>query len=256
MADDDFGFEEESDRFDPRIDESDRHLSQFELQFEYEHIPWTCESENDYASLKERIFFLIIKGSDVDGVYPMSLGMDMVGMIAAGLGSERMDYLERNNEHFAFGSPRWNERLRFRDDVAHCIERLVIDGSLEWVSTDEGVPGLHVTDHRVARAWYESNRSRMYRVGHQEEGAPFADLHVLYSMPYAAYLRTDAWKRRRERHLRWAGHRCQVCNAPSGEAVLHVHHRTYERRGAESASDLIVLCGDCHKLFHDHGRVK
>lgn len=70
---------------------------------------------------------------------------------------------------------------------------------------------------------------------------------------YATYLRTRHWQRMREVALRRAEHRCQVCNASKN---LHVHHRTYERcPGNERATDLTVLCSDCHALYHDKPRV-
>ena len=71
-------------------------------------------------------------------------------------------------------------------------------------------------------------------------------------MPYADYLQTPEWQARRKVMLRQAGYRCQVCNT---DRLLHVHHRTYERRGMEQPADLITLCGDCHKLFHDNGKL-
>lgn len=67
-------------------------------------------------------------------------------------------------------------------------------------------------------------------------------------VPYAEYLRSPEWDRRRKRKLAAAGYRCQLCNA--GNTRLDVHHRTYERRGSERDADLIVLCADCHGLFH------
>jgi hypothetical protein len=70
----------------------------------------------------------------------------------------------------------------------------------------------------------------------------------LRKLPYAEYLKTPHWQRLRERALVSAGYRCQVCN--SGQGPLNVHHRTYERRGRELPSDLIVLCEKCHSLFH------
>jgi 5-methylcytosine-specific restriction endonuclease McrA len=66
-------------------------------------------------------------------------------------------------------------------------------------------------------------------------------------MPYDAYLRTPEWTQRRAEALRKAKKRCQVCN---GTNRLEVHHRTYERRGAELPEDLIVLCKGCHGKFH------
>jgi hypothetical protein len=67
-------------------------------------------------------------------------------------------------------------------------------------------------------------------------------------MPYAEYLKTPHWQEVRESALKAADYRCQVCYSPDR---LHVHHRTYDRRGRELLSDLTVLCADCHGRFHD-----
>ncbi len=69
----------------------------------------------------------------------------------------------------------------------------------------------------------------------------------LATMPYAEYLLTPEWQEKRLAALKRAGYRCQLCNA---DAELHVHHRTYERRGHEWDSDLIVLCAPCHRRHH------
>jgi 5-methylcytosine-specific restriction endonuclease McrA len=71
-------------------------------------------------------------------------------------------------------------------------------------------------------------------------------------MAYENYLQSDGWKERRDRALRRAGFSCQVC---SKKGQLHVHHRTYARRGDEADTDLIVLCADCHQLFHENGKL-
>jgi 5-methylcytosine-specific restriction endonuclease McrA len=71
-------------------------------------------------------------------------------------------------------------------------------------------------------------------------------------MPYRDYLGTDEWSERRKRVIRRAGFRCQVCASGSR---LHVHHRTYARRGVERIEDMIALCADCHELFHRHGKL-
>jgi 5-methylcytosine-specific restriction endonuclease McrA len=71
----------------------------------------------------------------------------------------------------------------------------------------------------------------------------------LRAMPYREYLRTPEWRERREAVLIRAGRRCYVCNANTS---LHVHHRTYERRGSERDDDLVVLCWRCHGHFHEH----
>ena len=74
--------------------------------------------------------------------------------------------------------------------------------------------------------------------------------HELRTMPYKQYLQTPEWQERRKAALRRAGYACQVCNRGR---TLHVHHRTYERRGVELARDLIVLCDECHALYHGKG---
>ena len=78
-------------------------------------------------------------------------------------------------------------------------------------------------------------------------------LNQLRKMPYREYLQTPEWKERRLRHLTSAGYCCQVCN--SRKQPLDVHHRTYERRGQEYYKDLIVLCRDCHRTFHEAGKL-
>lgn len=75
---------------------------------------------------------------------------------------------------------------------------------------------------------------------------------VLRSMPYEEYLLTPEWDARRMHKILSAGKKCQVCNSGS---PLNVHHRTYIRRGVERWSDLIVLCVECHELFHAHRRL-
>lgn len=73
-------------------------------------------------------------------------------------------------------------------------------------------------------------------------------LELLQSMPYPAYLQTPEWEAKRLAALRRADNHCELCYA---EQTLHVHHKTYARRGDERLSDLIVLCERCHARFHD-----
>ena len=76
---------------------------------------------------------------------------------------------------------------------------------------------------------------------------------LLRTMPYREYLATPEWHETRMARLKSARFSCQVCNA--SRVRLNVHHRTYERRGNELAGDLIVLCEDCHSLFHEQGKL-
>jgi hypothetical protein len=67
------------------------------------------------------------------------------------------------------------------------------------------------------------------------------------------YLQSDHWKEIRARTLRSDGYACRVCNRKDN---LQVHHRSYDRLGAELPSDVITLCDDCHTIFHTTARLQ
>src|SRR5262245_8358534 len=66
------------------------------------------------------------------------------------------------------------------------------------------------------------------------------------SREYRVYLRSYAWRvfclQVKERD----DYRCVTCNSSDD---LEVHHRSYERLGAELLSDCYTLCRDCHRLI-------
>lgn len=64
---------------------------------------------------------------------------------------------------------------------------------------------------------------------------------------YQAYLNSPDWRRKRNEKLRQVGWQCERC--PS-RRHLNVHHKTYERLGAEWMEDLEALCADCHETHH------
>lgn len=70
---------------------------------------------------------------------------------------------------------------------------------------------------------------------------------------YEEYRRSDHWQATRRQSLERAKYRCQICN--TGEVQLDVHHRTYERLGAELPEDLFVLCHNCHQLYETNCRI-
>lgn len=81
--------------------------------------------------------------------------------------------------------------------------------------------------------------------------APQHTTYQLHNMPYQEYLQTAHWKLLAEKVKRRAKWRCQLCNE---QGTMHVHHRTYERRGFEYLKDLICLCSTCHYKFHNKRR--
>lgn len=79
------------------------------------------------------------------------------------------------------------------------------------------------------------------------------ELERLKSMPYQEYLQTEHWQHVRHAALDAADYRCRLCNSSTH---LHVHHRSYERRGEERHNDVIALCAACHQHFHDKLKVQ
>lgn len=79
------------------------------------------------------------------------------------------------------------------------------------------------------------------------------EIERLRALPYAEYLQSEHWQDIRKAALKRSRYRCQVCN--TSERTLNVHHRTYEHRGEEYAADVIVLCENCHEIFHLNGKL-
>jgi hypothetical protein len=84
------------------------------------------------------------------------------------------------------------------------------------------------------------------------EPEPVDEIERLQRLPYRAYLKTPHWQQVRKAALERTEHRCSLCN--DHEHQLEVHHRTYERRGAERPADVIVLCDSCHSRHHGTAR--
>ena len=74
---------------------------------------------------------------------------------------------------------------------------------------------------------------------------------------YAAYIASDDWYRRREQWYReWVAETgsepaCAVCGTRWTLSRGDLHHRTYDRLGAEWHTDLVPLCRPHHTALHD-----
>lgn len=64
---------------------------------------------------------------------------------------------------------------------------------------------------------------------------------------YDQYLRSQQWDLIRRKVRSKYKDTCQEC-FKSGK--VEIHHKTYERIGAEHIDDLIALCRTCHKALH------
>lgn len=65
---------------------------------------------------------------------------------------------------------------------------------------------------------------------------------------YQAYIASAEWAEKRRRAFAVHGTFCRSCGR--NNVTLHVHHRTYERLGAEQLEDLVILCDTCHAGVH------
>jgi hypothetical protein len=79
------------------------------------------------------------------------------------------------------------------------------------------------------------------------ERHPCAKIIVtLRGLPYHEYLRTMHWRGVRTRAWRRYRGQC-VCGKDASDA----HHMSYARKGFERPRDVIAVCRECHKTWHD-----
>lgn len=73
----------------------------------------------------------------------------------------------------------------------------------------------------------------------------------LRELTYPTFLQTAYWFAVSSTAKARARMHCQVCDSGTG---IQVHHRTYATHGREHDNmiDLVVLCENCHGLFHGH----
>lgn len=144
---------------------------------------------------------------------------------------------------------------RLADERLFGVDRAIASATIDFLESAQSVDELDRFERAVCR-WIEVTSTcslpEVLGAAYVHYRADMRRSDLLSGMPYAAYLQSAEWQEKRHAALDRADHRCQLCNRSTR---LHVHHRTYERRGHELPGDLIVLCADCHKLFHDNRRV-
>jgi hypothetical protein len=90
----------------------------------------------------------------------------------------------------------------------------------------------------------------------EQNASNFGDLRgpqvMIFSLEegldYENYIGSEKW-RQKSTALREKVGKCQLCGRKTLD-LLRTHHNTYENLGQEEEYDLIVLCEDCHRLFH------
>jgi len=75
-----------------------------------------------------------------------------------------------------------------------------------------------------------------------------------WRIKYETYMSSEAWKRTKAHFLAVYGQRgCKACGRTDEIAL---HHRTYDRLGAELMDDLVAVCPTCHQGIHDLHRTR
>lgn len=70
---------------------------------------------------------------------------------------------------------------------------------------------------------------------------------IEHSPEYRKVLGSLRWRNLRKERLRQTMHRCERCGKTSGDSSnLQLHHKTYDRLGAELPADIELLCKQCH----------
>lgn len=69
---------------------------------------------------------------------------------------------------------------------------------------------------------------------------------IKHSAAYTAYMKSDAWRKRKQQLYAKRGYACERCGV-EGDPV-EVHHLTYARLCHELDEDLQVVCKKCHKI--------
>jgi 5-methylcytosine-specific restriction endonuclease McrA len=124
-------------------------------------------------------------------------------------------------------------------------------GQIAWLKAGQKVTCRALYNSRAgATQMFELATAKYWSIAKRRPRVPLESIgsimfHMLrQSSEYKAYLRSDAWRVRRERALEVAGRRCQRCPACTD---LQVHHLRYTNLGNELDEDLEVLCSRCHK---------
>lgn len=97
-------------------------------------------------------------------------------------------------------------------------------------------------DTLLSRYW--ANKDEEWK---RIEASESARVSEAMRIKYAAYRKTDKWKRKCELVMRRAQGVCEGCRERKADEV---HHLTYEHRGDEFLFELVAICRPCHERIH------
>ena len=75
-------------------------------------------------------------------------------------------------------------------------------------------------------------------------------------MTYHEQLKDDRWKRKREKIIQHADHRCQICGKESPLDVYHSYYISGAKAWEYHDGALIAICRECHGRVHDKNESK
>jgi hypothetical protein len=108
------------------------------------------------------------------------------------------------------------------------------------------IPGLNVCKCHWEKAGIEFYKKQTHKLSHTYSVGKTKFRGERTISNYEIYLQSPEWKAKASA-LKKENPNCSICNR---KGTLHTHHRTYVRCGKEDKFDLVVLCADCHALFH------
>jgi 5-methylcytosine-specific restriction endonuclease McrA len=141
--------------------------------------------------------------------------------------------------------PRVEVRRRTQTNGVVVAVRQCLDcGSNRGATPKAGLDLASMTewDDELSKAYW---RSRSEKYDRQR-----ADADAEWWAWYDSYLRSAAWRHRREAVLKRDNYVCRGCGV---NRATHVHHLTYVRVGNELLFDLVSVCESCHGQCHGQG---
>ena len=67
---------------------------------------------------------------------------------------------------------------------------------------------------------------------------------------YRDYLHHPHWQKVKKARFDFDGGKCAICHKDLSGTAYQTHHLHYQRLGSERIRDVITICGQCHKEFH------
>lgn len=101
-------------------------------------------------------------------------------------------------------------------------------------------------DDTLQRTWREQ-QAQFYAARQEARVNEQATKQSAWWVEYTAYLKTTAWRLKRQAVLTRANNWCEGCAA---RTATQAHHLTYNHMGNELLFELVAVCDSCHHILH------